>query len=1179
MGDSPALDRPLIRAMLIADRFSTETRLKRIPTKKPMKSKSTFPTFLTVAGMIAVSGVCQTAKALNYTWDLDTTAGIQTGSGTWNTTDTNWSTTGISDSGWLQTSATVALHAATLAGVDAPANTYDITLGTNLAAQKLTFSNSGYTLSAAAPQTLVLTETGNGLISVASGKSATIGNNVRVNLNVVSNTGTRIDLTTGGTLEIPVGGTVTRTGGIASGGSASGGTLGFMGSGTVNVAGTLSFQVATPHTNGGIVVAANASNNNIFNVNGGTVSSNSNFNGVALVAAGTSGTLNLNSGLVSTTGTAGVNSGINLANGAGTTGTVNLDGGTISTYQVNSNYINASNVLTTGGTSIFNFHGGTLKAIANNTAFMGGLTNAFVKSNGAKFDSNGFNITVSQALLTDPVSTGGGLTKQGNGTLTLTGASTYTGATQVSGGALALNGSLTSNLIIDGGASITGTGSTTGTLTTSTGSTLIGSTAGDMLIVSGGVNFAGNTSLVFDEVLTSGNTYDVVNYGAGALSNLSNLTATARGTVTNDVPNTKVTFTAGSSGTRTWNVTNGTWEIGGASSNWVEGDMKFFNGDSVVFNNPVSEATVTLNGNLLPDSVSVDNTNGYVFSGSGSITGTAGLSKLGSGTLLIDTINTYTGGTDIQNGAISLSGQISNSGIFVNSGASLNTTSSGTITGSSSLSISGTVILASSNPYTGSTTIEAGGSLQLGDGSTDGSIPGTSLIFNDGSLTFNPLTNLTVSKAIAGSGSLTKLGVGTLTLSTASTYSGDSNINAGTLALSGTGTLGSGAISVASGATLDFSNSQNISVAVSGAGNINQSGGGTVTITGDFSGFTGTYTHNSSLLSSVFNTATATSAAAAYVIATNQGSQQGMIAAGTGDYTLQLGSLSGVANSLFRGGNFATGTTTLEVGALGTDTIFSGIIANGLLKTIALTKVGAGTLTLEGLNTYTGNTAVTGGALTITQDDVFNDDSTLTLANAKSLNLTHSGTDKVATLIINGVTQGDGLYTFGTGKIQIGPDATPFQTWAISKGLDGTAGKENGLADDPDNDGSTNLAEFAFNGNPLSGSDNGQIYVLTADSDDVGTDKELILTLAVRKTTPAFTAGAPATAPLTDGVNYSVHGSTDLASFGVTVTPVGFVDPGVALTDATNYEYRSFSLDGSNGLAGKGFLRAKAEAP
>jgi autotransporter-associated beta strand protein len=246
------------------------------------------------------------------------------------------------------------------------------------------------------------------------------------------------------------------------------------------------------------------------------------------------------------------------------------------------------------------------------------------------------------------------------------------------------------------------------------------------------------------------------------------------------------------------------------------------------------------------------------------------------------------------------------------------------------------------------------------------------------------------------------------------------------------------------------------------------------------------------------------------------------------------------------------------------------------------TTVSAGTLVAASntaLGTATGNTTVTAGTLEVTNDDVFDDAATVSIASGATLDLTHSGTDKVGVLIVGGVTQAGGVYTFGTGKLEVS-SSTPFETWADSKGLDGTAGKENGMNDDPDKDGRTNLAEFAFNGNPLSGSDNGQVYLLTADSDaDGDTDKELILTLAVRKTTPAFTAGAPATAPLTDGILYKILGSTNLAAFGVTVTPVGLVDPGVALTDATNYEYRSFSLSGSNGLVGKGFLRASAEAP
>jgi autotransporter-associated beta strand protein len=257
--------------------------------------------------------------------------------------------------------------------------------------------------------------------------------------------------------------------------------------------------------------------------------------------------------------------------------------------------------------------------------------------------------------------------------------------------------------------------------------------------------------------------------------------------------------------------------------------------------------------------------------------------------------------------------------------------------------------------------------------------------------------------------------------------------------------------------------------------------------------------------------------------------------------------------------------------------IAAALVEDGTQPGGGLTKSGLGALTLSGLSTYTGNTTVTDGSLVITTDDVLADTSTVTIPSSGSLSLSHSGTDIVAALVINGVSQPNGTYAFGTGSLQVGT-STPFQTWALGKGLTGASGFENGPADDPDKDGSTNLAEFAFNGNPLSGSDNGQVYVLTADSDgDVDTTKELVLTVAVRKTTPAFTAGAPATAPMTDGVTYSIEGSTDLSTFGVTVTPVGFVDPGVALTDSTNYEYRSFSLSGSNELAGKGFLRAKAQ--
>jgi autotransporter-associated beta strand protein len=287
----------------------------------------------------------------------------------------------------------------------------------------------------------------------------------------------------------------------------------------------------------------------------------------------------------------------------------------------------------------------------------------------------------------------------------------------------------------------------------------------------------------------------------------------------------------------------------------------------------------------------------------------------------------------------------------------------GIATGSFTKSGTGSVVVTTANTYTGATTINAG-TLQLGNGTVDGSIVGTASVTNNGTLSYNLTADHAAVYPISGTGNLTKVGAGILTLSGNNTSSGGSSLDGGMIVLAANGALGTGPIALAAGTTLNVNKDLPVANVVTGAGAIVSTG--SFTNTGDFSGFSGSFTHNSAFVSAAFNTATATSQNAVYHIASNRGSEQGIIAGGNGDYTLKLGSLSGVVDSLFRGGNVATGTTLLEIGNLGTSTEFAGSINSGVTKAIALTKVGVGTFTLSGASNYTGATQVNAGTLSVT---------------------------------------------------------------------------------------------------------------------------------------------------------------------------------------------------------------------
>jgi hypothetical protein len=120
-------------------------------------------------------------------------------------------------------------------------------------------------------------------------------------------------------------------------------------------------------------------------------------------------------------------------------------------------------------------------------------------------------------------------------------------------------------------------------------------------------------------------------------------------------------------------------------------------------------------------------------------------------------------------------------------------------------------------------------------------------------------------------------------------------------------------------------------------------------------------------------------------------------------------------------------------------------------------------------------------------------------------------------------------------------------------------------------------------GNPLNGSNNPKIHSFIADTNaDADALPELVMTIAVPVGTPAFSAGAPQTSATFSGYVVSVRGSSDLAAFAVAVTPVDPVTtglPAAPVQGGITYEYRSFSLGGSNGTPGKGFLQVSVTHP
>ncbi len=610
------------------------------------------------------------------------------------------------------------------------------------------------------------------------------------------------------------------------------------------------------------------------------------------------------------------------------------------------------------------------------------------------------------------------LNKTGAGTLTLTGANTYTGGTTVSAGTVTTTtahtgiGSVQIGNAATFGVTQLAAGSTFTASGLSTG--FSGGTFGTVrlnlgafgsptanVIAGGAVNFPVPTTVqVVGTGLTAG-TFPLIGYSslAGLVNTTLQLPSRVSGSLVDNPGASRVDLNisavdfirwTGAADTN-WDVNDGT---GTGTSNWQEvvstNATKFLQGsagqDAALFDDTATTTgatTVNLTTTLTPVGTTVNtSTLNYTFTGPGKISGAGGLVKQGTSTLTLANTAAY----DMAGGA--------------------------TITG---------------------------GTLQLGDGVTAvaGLLAGP--IVDNATLSLNRAEDATIANAISGTGAVVKNGGSTVTtLTGALSYTGDTTVNTGTLALNSASNL-AGVVNVAAGANLSFNNA---GAAASQTGTINNAGNLTLNAAGSVNAVitgNGTVTVNTAGTKTIggnaANTYTGLTTVSAGVLALSKTTGSVGVPAIGGDLLVNG---TGVVTVTTLGNQLAdTSNITVENGGQ-----FLSVESATVLKadTVANVTINAATpvSTISGLN-ITGILKITAGA----QHDVANSGGTCSAGTVQlsntSIRLGLNGADSTLNIGTGGITLANAEVLYGsvgsaarTGRVNLSGDVTSSGTSAFN---------------------------------------------------------------------------------------------------------------------------------------------------